>query len=62
MDFAGGIWAFWDILVPSTALSMQEFRSSNESEEFKERSQKPGSAGAGDALGETSFFQVISNQ
>jgi hypothetical protein len=33
MDFAGGIWAFSDILVPSTALSIQEFK--------KKRSQEP---------------------
>jgi hypothetical protein len=30
MDFAGGIWAFWDILVPSTALSIQEFKKGSE--------------------------------
>ena len=26
MDFADGIWAFWDSVVPSTALSIQEFK------------------------------------
>jgi hypothetical protein len=40
MDFAGGIWAFWNILVPSTALSIQE---------FKKRSQKPEIQDSGDA-------------
>jgi hypothetical protein len=38
MDFAGGIWAFSVILVPSTALSIQEFKK-------RARSQKSGDAG-----------------
>jgi hypothetical protein len=35
MDFAGGIWAFWDILVPSTALSIQEFKKRSQEPEFR---------------------------
>jgi hypothetical protein len=35
MDFAGGIWAFSDILVPSTALSILEFKKRSQEPEFR---------------------------
>jgi hypothetical protein len=35
MDFAGGIWAFRGILVPSTALSIQEFKKRSQEPEFR---------------------------
>jgi hypothetical protein len=45
MDFAGGIWAFWDILVPSTALSIQEFKKRSQEPEFRSQvAQGEGSA------------------
>jgi hypothetical protein len=46
MDFAGGIWAFSDILVPSPALSIQEFKNRSQEAEFRSQ-QTPAKTRAG---------------
>jgi hypothetical protein len=61
MDFAGGIWAFWDILVPSTALSIQEFKKRSQEAEFRSREMR-GKAGCRTGFDHRRYFEVNSNQ